>query len=164
MMSSECACGSQQEYAECCGPFHEGTALPKTAVALMRSRYAAYVKSLIDYLVTTVHPDKRDGHDPDAIRNWSESSQWLGLEIIALKDGTDADTSGTVEFAARFRDKRGIHRHHEIATFKRVEDRWFFFDGVPPKLQTVVRDSPKMGRNDPCVCGSGRKYKKCCGK
>ncbi|MHC5088906.1 MAG: SEC-C metal-binding domain-containing protein [Planctomycetota bacterium] len=25
-------------------------------------------------------------------------------------------------------------------------------------------DQPKVGRNDPCPCGSGKKYKKCCGK
>jgi len=29
--------------------------------------------------------------------------------------------------------------------------------------QTVRRDTPKVGRNDPCPCGSGKKYKKCCG-
>ena len=34
-----------------------------------------------------------------------------------------------------------------------------------PKIATpVVRDSPKVGRNDPCPCGSGKKYKKCCGR
>jgi preprotein translocase subunit SecA len=32
-----------------------------------------------------------------------------------------------------------------------------------PQQQTVVRKSPKVGRNDPCPCGSGKKYKKCCG-
>jgi preprotein translocase subunit SecA len=31
------------------------------------------------------------------------------------------------------------------------------------KIRTVTRDSPKVGRNDPCPCGSGKKYKKCCG-
>ena len=34
----------------------------------------------------------------------------------------------------------------------------------PEKVETVRRDSPKVGRNDPCPCGSGRKFKKCCGK
>ncbi len=33
----------------------------------------------------------------------------------------------------------------------------------PPKTP-VIRDAPKIGRNDPCVCGNGRKFKKCCGK
>jgi preprotein translocase subunit SecA len=31
------------------------------------------------------------------------------------------------------------------------------------KVKTVTRDAPKVGRNDPCPCGSGKKYKKCCG-
>jgi len=30
-------------------------------------------------------------------------------------------------------------------------------------VETVVRDQPKVGRNDPCPCGSGRKYKQCHG-
>ncbi len=34
----------------------------------------------------------------------------------------------------------------------------------PNVNRTVVRDEPKVGRNDPCPCGSGKKYKNCCGK
>ena len=33
----------------------------------------------------------------------------------------------------------------------------------PPKTP-IIRDIPKVGRNDPCICGNGRKFKKCCGK
>ena len=33
----------------------------------------------------------------------------------------------------------------------------------PPKTP-ITRETPKIGRNDPCICGNGRKYKKCCGK
>jgi hypothetical protein len=32
------------------------------------------------------------------------------------------------------------------------------------RLGPVVRETPKVGRNDPCPCGSGNKFKKCCGK
>ena len=35
---------------------------------------------------------------------------------------------------------------------------------MPQRPQTIRRDVPKVGRNDPCPCGSGRKFKKCCGK
>ena len=35
---------------------------------------------------------------------------------------------------------------------------------APPKVETVRRTTPKVRRNDPCPCGSGKKYKKCCGK
>jgi len=39
--------------------------------------------------------------------------------------------------------------------------RSFWFEkGIPP---TVRRDAPKVGRNDPCPCGSGKKHKNCCG-
>ena len=34
----------------------------------------------------------------------------------------------------------------------------------PKKVETIVRNLPKVGRNDPCPCGSGKKFKKCCGK
>jgi uncharacterized protein YecA (UPF0149 family) len=34
----------------------------------------------------------------------------------------------------------------------------------PQKVETIRRAVPKVGRNDPCPCGSGKKYKKCCGK
>jgi uncharacterized protein YecA (UPF0149 family) len=40
-----------------------------------------------------------------------------------------------------------------------------FFPGDYPDLSDAephVRDAPKVGRNDPCPCGSGKKYKKCC--
>jgi len=36
--------------------------------------------------------------------------------------------------------------------------------GQMQKVQTIVRDAPKVGRNDPCPCGSGKKYKNCCGR
>ena len=35
---------------------------------------------------------------------------------------------------------------------------------LPGKVETFRREAPKVGRNDPCPCGSGKKYKKCCGK
>jgi len=34
----------------------------------------------------------------------------------------------------------------------------------PPPQSPVTRVAAKVGRNAPCVCGNGRKYKKCCGK
>lgn len=53
-------------------------------------------------------------------------------------------------------------------------DKWLDTDYVPPSptksylplqpVETVKRESPKVGRNDPCPCGSSKKYKKCCGK
>ena len=36
-------------------------------------------------------------------------------------------------------------------------------EGEPPKAKPATREEPKVGRNDPCPCGSGKKYKQCCG-
>lgn len=41
-----------------------------------------------------------------------------------------------------------------------IEDDLFYDEVSEP----YVRENPKVGRNDPCPCGSGKKYKKCCGK
>ena len=49
--------------------------------------------------------------------------------------------------------KKWLQKHPEVAQ-----------GGSPlPKPQTYKREEPKVGRNDPCPCGSGKKYKKCCG-
>lgn len=35
---------------------------------------------------------------------------------------------------------------------------------LPPPVQPIHKEAAETGRNDPCPCGSGKKYKKCCGK
>ncbi len=42
------------------------------------------------------------------------------------------------------------------------EDNFLFDDDEFMPVETFVREQPKVGRNDPCPCGSGKKYKKCC--
>ena len=50
------------------------------------------------------------------------------------------------------------------ADTRQVEDgRWVYTGQVNESGKTVRREAPKVGRNDPCPCGSGKKYKKCCG-
>ena len=43
-------------------------------------------------------------------------------------------------------------------------DIYWYWQAIINKPQTVRREGEKMGRNDPCPCGSGKKYKACCGK
>ncbi|MEJ0028442.1 MAG: UPF0149 family protein [Rhizomicrobium sp.] len=45
-----------------------------------------------------------------------------------------------------------------------IADYWQQKNRPPPAGAIPVRTAPKIGRNDPCPCGSGRKYKKCCGQ
>ncbi len=158
-----CPCGSGKPFAPCCQPFLDGSAEAPSAEALMRSRYSAYVRNNIDYIIKTHNPDTRDGLDVEATRTWAEESEWRGLEIIRCEDGSEGDETGLVEFKASYLQNGEELRHHEVSYFKRVGGSWFFDEGYPAR-DTYVRKEPKIGRNDPCPCGSGKKYKKCCGR
>ncbi len=158
-----CSCGSQAEFAACCEPIIDGARPAATSEQLMRARYTAYARGRLSFLRASTHPDHRAGHDEKATRDWALNSQWHSLEILAVEGGGPGDQEGTVEFAAEYTHGGQRQRHHETASFQRVEDAWYLTGGKIIKPQPVVRESPKIGRNDPCPCGSGRKHKKCCG-
>ncbi|MDR3335405.1 MAG: YchJ family protein [Treponema sp.] len=160
-----CPCGSGLAYTECCEPYITGVRTPLTAEALMRSRYSAYVEHAVDYIITTsvVNQEEAKGKiDVQQTRNWSEQSRWLGLKILSVIQGGPEDAQGTVEFEATYERNGFRDIHHERARFKKQNNRWFYEEGdIVPK--TLVRIEPKVGRNASCPCGSGKKYKHCCG-
>lgn len=151
-----CPCGSGRSLSLCCGPYLAGTGLPTTAEALMRSRYAAYVLRDEAYLLASWHPATR----PATLALEDEAIEWEGLEVLRAVQGAEADLSGEVEFIARFRQGGTLQGMRERSRFERVEGRWYYRDG---RVQAVSTSPSRPGRNEPCHCGSGRKYKKCCG-
>jgi preprotein translocase subunit SecA len=50
--------------------------------------------------------------------------------------------------------------HQEYSSLKQAQAK----EAPAPKIQHTLPQEKRVGRNDPCPCGSGRKYKKCCGK
>jgi SEC-C motif-containing protein len=129
----------------------------------MRSRYSAYAEQAVDYIIDTCIRKGAGDIDLKQTRDWSEKSRWLGLKIIAVEKGGPADTEGIVEFEAAY-ERDGLRDiHHERARFKKQEGRWLYDEGdITP--ETIVRSAPKVGRNEPCPCGSGKKYKHCHGR
>jgi SEC-C motif-containing protein len=129
----------------------------------MRSRYSAYAEHSVNYIIDTCTKNGKDDIDLKQTKDWSEQSRWLGLKIISVEKGGVADAEGTVEFEAVY-ERNGLRDvHHEVGRFKKENDTWLYENGeVAP--QTIVRSGPKIGRNDPCPCGSGKKYKHCHGK
>jgi SEC-C motif-containing protein len=128
----------------------------------MRARYSAYVAAQMDFIFETTHAKHREGYDHAGTKEWAENSEWLGLEIVGTLQGGPDDERGEVEFIARFREKGVLREHHENAHFLKENGSWYFTDGAMVKPKPVIVSKP--GRNDPCSCGSGIKYKKCCGK
>ena len=159
-----CPCGSPRPFDDCCRPFLDGTRRPETAEQLMRSRYSAFTRVEMDYIRETTLPKRRADLDEAATRAWAEGSEWLGLEILAVDGGGPDDDSGTVEFQASYEQDGEEELHHERSTFLRQDGRWYFVEGKHAGPATFVREQPKVGRNDPCPCGSGKKFKKCCGR
>jgi len=130
----------------------------------MRSRYTAYTLQNIDYLAATLSPGELQNFDKDGTALWARESTWMGLEIIETSVGSSEDKEGTVEFKARSRRNDVIQEHHEISRFQKIDGAWLYCGGKDVGPVQFRRDVPKTGRNEPCPCGSGKKYKKCCGK
>ncbi len=160
---SDCPCGSGLAYEACCGPVIAGTQPAATAEALMRSRYSAYVQREYEHLRVTLSEAERQDFAVEQAKSWAESSDWLGLKIVRTELGGPNDHEGVVEFTARFRSGGKEHDHHETARFAREDGKWVYAGQMEEKVETFRREAPKVGRNDPCPCGSGKKYKKCCG-
>jgi len=101
-----------------------------------------------------------------------QGANWTKLEILDASKGGMQDSEGQVDFVAHY-IKDGIPQTlRESSRFYKINGRWVYsrkdstLPPVPgstkPPPMTFIRDHAKVGRNDPCPCGSGKKYKKCC--
>nr|WP_321465801.1 YchJ family metal-binding protein [uncultured Desulfobulbus sp.] len=159
-----CPCESGLPFATCCGPLLAGDQQAATAEALMRSRYTAYTRAAMAYLLDTWHATTRpESIDIDAIPHW------CGLEIISCEQGQAEDSEGWVEFRATALAQERLIVLRERSRFVREDGQWLYVDGefIEEEQPTVSAEPAvkrkKVGRNDPCPCGSGKKFKKCCG-
>ncbi|MEM7063728.1 MAG: YchJ family protein [Cyanobacteria bacterium P01_B01_bin.77] len=150
-----CLCGSQRPYSSCCKPYLTAVSMAPTAEALMRSRYVAYCQGNVKYLVATRHPSTRKFDDRINLIKSVKTTVWEALTIVSTRQGRQNDTSGYVEFVA-VHSQPDWGQLHERSKFIKENGCWFYVDGelLPPVW-------PK--RNQPCWCGSGKKFKHCHG-
>ncbi|WP_305909661.1 YchJ family protein [Methylomarinum sp. Ch1-1] len=161
-MSSDslCLCGSNIDKEQCCAQLHSGARSAATAEALMRSRFTAYAQHNESYLLETWDSGKR----PDGIDFSKEGDvEWTRLEIVGKKKGGEKDSKGIVEFKAYYTLEGEEYAMHEISRFVKKAGRWLYLDGMVKSVGKVGQQS-NQGRNAPCPCGSGKKFKRCCGK
>ena len=144
-------------YQDCCQPYHESLTAPD-AERLMRSRYSAFVLQMPEYIVKTTVPAQQALLDRDAIAQWGKDTDWAGLEIVQHRPKL-GKRHAQVEFKAYFHTDNGVQAHHELSAFVKIMDkdkqaRWYFID---PTVRMTV------SQKQPCICGSGEKFKRCCG-
>ena len=163
-------------YKDCCQPYHDSLlnkeadktdgVQAETAERLMRTRYSAFVLIKPEYIVKTTLPAQQSLLDVTAIEEWATKTDWAGLEIVEHKPKL-GKRHAQVEFKAYFNTKDNtndlagkIQAHHELSAFVKVTNktnqdaRWYFID---PTVRMNV------SQKQPCICGSGEKFKRCCG-
>lgn len=156
-LNLDCPCGSGRQYSDCCEPYILDTQNAPTAEALMRSRYTAYTFGNIQYILQTWDPKYTQSLNAKELEKWANQCDWKSLEIIDKVKGRENDDTGIVEFAAKYELGGRLQKIHERSQFKKVNGKWLYTIGEH------FQKKQKVGRNDPCPCGSGKKYKKCCG-
>ena len=154
-----CFCDSRNTFANCCQPILNNQQTAQTAELLMRSRFSAFCSANIDYLIATHHPSKRQANDHQELAETISHCEWLQLKIVDTKQGQPSDAKGEVEFIATYTQQGQPSRLHERSRFVQEEGQWFYLDGEILEANNKL----SLGRNDPCYCGSGKKFKKCCG-
>ena len=153
-----CPCGAEKPFEFCCGPYLKRQSVPPTAEALMRSRFTAFELRDADYLRDSWDPGQR----PASLNFEGDTRTWSRLEIVGTIGGGDNDERGVVEFKAQFELGDDTYLLHEVSRFHRVEGRWVYLDGTI-QYHGKIAHKGEILRNAPCPCGSGKKYKKCCG-
>ena len=95
----------------------------------MRSRYSAYFFRLVDYLVSTTHPDTREPGLKARIEESIHQVNWRFLTILGTSKGEKGDKTGKVEFIAEYFEGTQPHELHERSRFKRFKGDWKYLDG-----------------------------------
>lgn len=109
-------------------PFHYGKAKPQTAEQLMRSRFSAYFFRLVDYLVETTHPDKREANLKRDLEKMIHQVNWSFLTIVDISKGGKEDKVGKVEFVANYYVDGEPQELHERSRFRRFKGVWKYVD------------------------------------
>ena len=123
----------------------------------MRSRYTAYATGRLNYIEETcAGPAAKTFNRQEAERSGA-GTEWLGLTITGREAGMDGDETGKVSFTFRVRQNGQEASASEVSTFRKIDGRWFYWD------REDKGKSARVGRNDPCPCGSGKKFKACHG-
>ncbi len=157
LTAHQCKCGSGKLFVNCCEPLLLRTKFAQSPEELMRSRFVAYCDREAGYIYETHHPETRTNNLLDQLKDPKNQLQFVKLEVLH----SDAQPlEGTVKFKAFFIADNRLQTHAETSLFKKVDKMWFYHSAL--SLSFEKDQSIKIGRNDLCFCGSGRKYKKCC--
>lgn len=118
-----CTCCSGKTYEDCCAPIHAKLAAAETAEQLMRARYCAFTKGMVDFIYDSFFPAQRRLQHKPAIAQWAAENKWMQLEVLSVSDSV-------VEFKAHYLNAAGeVEIHHEKSSFKKLNGSWYYTTG-----------------------------------
>lgn len=152
-----CFCGNQLTFELCCQPIIDGKVEAKNAEILMRSRFTAYVLKNYLYILQTYASAQRAKLTVNQLADSVQDTQWLSLQVLAHQT---QENTAQVEFKAFYQLDNDYYVMHELSNFVFEDQKWLYSNGV------MEKDSGEFSpeRNSLCLCGSGKKFKKCCGR
>jgi SEC-C motif-containing protein len=153
-----CPCGSGSLFESCCEPVLSGRQAAAHAEQLMRARFTAHVVHDFKFLHTSYLPTSGL---PFVAEEGEPTVQWTRL-VVHAHEATDNPDKAYVDFSAYGTEAGTEKVLHEKAEFLRRNGTWFYNREARLGPAPYRSATPKIGRNDPCPCGSGRKYKQCC--
>jgi SEC-C motif-containing protein len=118
---------SGKNFDVCCSPYLSNDEIPKTPLELMRSRYTAFTKGDTRYLKETMKKRALELFDEPSTKEFAMNVKWKGLTIISAP--TPQNTVGYVEFIASYQDQESLKTIHELSTFEKIGNRWFYTEG-----------------------------------
>lgn len=154
---NNCFCGNPVLFEQCCQPILAGQKEAKNAEQLMRSRFTAYVAGNFEYILKTYAAKQRTKLSVSELAKSAEGSKWLKLDVLAHRPNT---TAAQVEFKAFYKVDSQFFVMHELSDFILEQGKWRYTTGA---MQSGSAEFTPQ-RNSQCLCGSGKKFKKCCGK
>ncbi len=99
---------------------------------------------------------KKEGYDMFVAMTWRVKSAVIG-NVLRLQPARQ-ESAEEIEAKRLAAQRKALQRLTEVHAEAGAEG-----EAPKAKAETVVRQTPRVGRNDPCPCGSGKKYKKCHG-
>ena len=153
-----CPCGTGLGYEACCEPILTGQRLAATAEQLMRARFTAHVAHDFRFLHESYRATAGTPYVPE---QGEPTVTWTRLDVHA-HETTESPDKAFVDFSAYGTEAGAEKVLHEKAEFLRLDGRWLYTREARLGPAPYKSPTPKVGRNDPCPCGSGKKYKHCC--
>ncbi|OPY82466.1 MAG: preprotein translocase subunit SecA [Smithella sp. PtaU1.Bin162] len=143
---------------------------------LLQSKEQTFGKDLMDYLLKVIMLQAIDSHWKEHLLSMDHLKEGIGLRGYGQKDPVrEYQREGYEMFMEMISEIKTdtleklclvrIQREEEVEEIRQKQKQDYILSRGEdvPEAQTVKREGNKIGRNDPCPCGSGKKYKKCCG-